>query len=879
MKHIKQLKIDIDKKSYEVITSVQYDHNTRFLHIKIMNGSIPVDLTGCSVKISAAKPDGMIVFNNCNVINAKEGFVEVELTEQMNAAPGSVKCEIKIYEGNGVLTTKQFYIEVSESVMSKGITSGNEFTALTEALQTIKTIENKVDKSVFTTRVNELESKLNDLKDQFNSSSSTKKSVIWYNARDYGVKGDGRTNDQPKLQELIDIIHSEGGGVLYCPKGIYIMHSQMNWLSGVSLYGDGVGQTIFKTVYNGNTFNLNLSVIGWDKNRQPFSYCTQEHPLYNCHFRDFEIDGSNVVSTSGHYAVGIKGIFLQYMINCSVQDIYVHDTIATGVGIDFLDKTFINNVVVKNCGRGYGVMSGGTLGGAGIGIGTGYLQNENLIISNCQAIGCGSNGIFVEHQNLFAGGGDQGYEAEGVLITNCICKNNRNNGIGVRGGKKVSVTNNIIYGNKDGIKLYTVKCSEIKVSGNISKDNTNSDFIIDDALVENIDISNNTFGGKTLFKYRTESKNIIINSNNEFGPISFPARIKVDGVYITNNVFSEMEGNAISYPDINGQGEISNVVISNNTFKAVGLKTSSNSINVINLYGIVKKTQIVNNSFPTLAAETAGKKYRHIAMHFKPGSEKNSINNNYCREGGTLTHDLTNPANSVNSHFDMLPKVGCLKQQGRSNVVNDGSWAVIETKYRKSLLDMTGYKSFKIKFGQTNNCTLFYQIGQDNKYWSLECSKLNFILKGNGDGSEKSCTITIDKAYKFYELIFDAEGLRINVSDDNTEFKTFKPASGTITDQDVMNVLSVGGPADTILFGGLKNGVVNTLNNLWNYTVYAPLIVYKGTGTTINTNADIVAEYTWNNFGDNKDLIDNINGYNAKVCGVRSLSQIETSQF
>lgn len=147
MKHIKKMKIDIDKKNFEIIPSVQYDSNTRFLHINLTNGSIPFDLTGCSVKISGTKQDGTAIFNNCTIINAKKGFVEVELTEQINAIPGTVKCELKIYSESGVLTTKHFDIEVTAPLTaSKEIVSSNEFKALTDALKVVQGIDNKADK-------------------------------------------------------------------------------------------------------------------------------------------------------------------------------------------------------------------------------------------------------------------------------------------------------------------------------------------------------------------------------------------------------------------------------------------------------------------------------------------------------------------------------------------------------------------------------------------------------------------------------------------------------------------------------------------------------------------------------------------------------------
>lgn len=143
MKYIKQLTIDIDKKNNEVVQSVQYDSKTRFIHINLVSNAMPFDITGCSVKVSGIKSDNTGIFNNCTVLNAKEGFIEVEVTEQMNAVEGLVKCELKIYDGKGVLTTKQFNINVTSSVSSKTVESSNEFGALTEALNKVNNIDNK----------------------------------------------------------------------------------------------------------------------------------------------------------------------------------------------------------------------------------------------------------------------------------------------------------------------------------------------------------------------------------------------------------------------------------------------------------------------------------------------------------------------------------------------------------------------------------------------------------------------------------------------------------------------------------------------------------------------------------------------------------------
>ena len=146
MKYIKTLKIDIDKKNFEVIPSVQYDSNTRFLHIQLLNDSVPFDITGCSVVLSGVKEDGNPIFNSCNIVNSEIGFIQAEVTEQMNAIPGYIDCEIKIYDGKGVLTSKKFTIKITASQTSRAVESTGEFKALTDALSKVNNINNKMDR-------------------------------------------------------------------------------------------------------------------------------------------------------------------------------------------------------------------------------------------------------------------------------------------------------------------------------------------------------------------------------------------------------------------------------------------------------------------------------------------------------------------------------------------------------------------------------------------------------------------------------------------------------------------------------------------------------------------------------------------------------------
>lgn len=169
MKHIKTLKIDIDKKNFEVIPSVQYDSNTRFLHIQLLNNSVPCDITGCSVILSGVKEDGTSIFNSCDVINPEIAFIQAEITEQMNVIPGLIDCEIKIYDGEGVLTSKKFTIKVTASQTSRSVVSSNEFKALTDALNKVQAIDNKAEKAEVKKLSSQLDKKANELSNRIDN--------------------------------------------------------------------------------------------------------------------------------------------------------------------------------------------------------------------------------------------------------------------------------------------------------------------------------------------------------------------------------------------------------------------------------------------------------------------------------------------------------------------------------------------------------------------------------------------------------------------------------------------------------------------------------------------------------------------------------------
>lgn len=136
--------LDIDDKLNEHIKSVELDSDSRVWHFHLMVDYEPLDLTGKSVHFRAEKPDKTNVLNDCKIVDAEKGVVEVKLTRQVNAIPGHVKCLLKIIGDEGfVLKTKTFVVDVSKTLSDDAIVSSDEFGALETALGKVQDIDNR----------------------------------------------------------------------------------------------------------------------------------------------------------------------------------------------------------------------------------------------------------------------------------------------------------------------------------------------------------------------------------------------------------------------------------------------------------------------------------------------------------------------------------------------------------------------------------------------------------------------------------------------------------------------------------------------------------------------------------------------------------------
>lgn len=135
MECIKKINVELSGEMlFEYITAIQGDTASRYVEIVLLNNNqayTPPD--GATAVIRATKPDGTIILNNCEIGTA--GTIKAELTAQMLAVCGNVRCQTSLYSSDGgILTSVPFIVKVvSKSANDAQIESGNEFNAIKDA--------------------------------------------------------------------------------------------------------------------------------------------------------------------------------------------------------------------------------------------------------------------------------------------------------------------------------------------------------------------------------------------------------------------------------------------------------------------------------------------------------------------------------------------------------------------------------------------------------------------------------------------------------------------------------------------------------------------------------------------------------------------------
>lgn len=171
--------------------------------------------------------------------------------------------------------------------------------------------------------------------------------TIEKNVKDYGVVGDGVTDDTVSIQGLINYVGQNGGGTIIFPEGNYKITSPiLIKYSNVYLKGE-IGN---KINYYGNGINLNFIYVKGE----------YDNKLNNVTIDGLNLDGTNQLYKGGAddsdwlltapnpMYVGMTAICCEYcsnlkIINNTLNDFYGNGIIVRRCSFTFIEKNFLTN--------------------------------------------------------------------------------------------------------------------------------------------------------------------------------------------------------------------------------------------------------------------------------------------------------------------------------------------------------------------------------------------------------------------------------------------------------------------------------------------------------------------------------------------------------
>ena len=144
MKVVNYVQIDFSNNKDITVPSIQLDSGTRWVKLKLCNNGIPMTLDGIRVYVMAIKSDGKEVFNDCVILDAENGLIEFEITEQMGALKGKVECQIKLMEQDRLLSSNIFTLFINKSLTLENSESTNELNTLVKALNRVENLDEEL---------------------------------------------------------------------------------------------------------------------------------------------------------------------------------------------------------------------------------------------------------------------------------------------------------------------------------------------------------------------------------------------------------------------------------------------------------------------------------------------------------------------------------------------------------------------------------------------------------------------------------------------------------------------------------------------------------------------------------------------------------------
>lgn len=114
----------------ETVTVKQFDNNSRFLHVQLLDKTLgddfPMMIEGCSalMYVDTGKPPGVTIAGE--IADGDNGIVAFIIPLAATQTAGKFPCEIRLTDAsdNSVISTKTFWLHVEESIFDFDVTEG-----------------------------------------------------------------------------------------------------------------------------------------------------------------------------------------------------------------------------------------------------------------------------------------------------------------------------------------------------------------------------------------------------------------------------------------------------------------------------------------------------------------------------------------------------------------------------------------------------------------------------------------------------------------------------------------------------------------------------------------------------------------------------------
>lgn len=234
----------------------------------------------------------------------------------------------------------------------------------------------------------------------------------WLNVKAFGATGNSTTDDTVAIQNALNTANTNGGGVVYVPRGTYKLTAALNVFAGTTLLGDGQQSSILSqssTTANGLTCTDAVAVT---------------------------IQGLQVKGPSSGSGIGVA---FPLSVRSSIFEVSMRDMLVQSFGGDGVNMTTaIVSTLLRvesrlNGGIGFHLTTGGTSVSlvscyANGNVGNGY-ELDSMNYSSLTACACdssGGNGYF------FSG-------CDAISVIGCGAEVPVVNGFSVSGGRGVSI--------------------------------------------------------------------------------------------------------------------------------------------------------------------------------------------------------------------------------------------------------------------------------------------------------------------------------------------------------------------------------------------------------------------------------------------------------